>query len=120
MTRLLRTGRVPGRPRQTGQVLALGASPKRVEQAQKILVLVSSWTWTSRPMTGSYLASTSGLREAASADLVILKRQKYSIGGNESRAPPPWFSRVSNETTCLAKCRKSIKPKELVDPMDKD
>ena len=28
---------------------------KAVEQPQKIFVAVVSWTWTSRPMTGSYL-----------------------------------------------------------------
>ena len=48
------TGRAPGRPRQTGQVCELGVWPKAVEQPQKILVLVVSWTWTSRPMTASY------------------------------------------------------------------
>jgi hypothetical protein len=41
---------------QTGQTLVLGGSPNRVEQEQKILVAVSNWTCTSRPMTGSYLA----------------------------------------------------------------
>jgi hypothetical protein len=32
----------------------LGGSPKWVEQEQKIFVAVSSWTWTSSPITGSY------------------------------------------------------------------
>ncbi len=50
---LLSTGRAPGIPRQTGQTLVLGGAPKRVEQEQKILVAVRSWTWTSSPMTGS-------------------------------------------------------------------
>src|SRR5437868_5945060 len=50
-----KTGREPGRPKQTGQTLVLGASPKRVEHEQKILVTVKSWTCTSSPMTGSYL-----------------------------------------------------------------
>ena len=49
------TGSAPGKPRQTGQTLVFGRSPKCVEQEQKILVAVSSWTWTSSPMTGSYL-----------------------------------------------------------------
>jgi hypothetical protein len=53
---LLSTGKAPGKPRQTGQTLLFGGLPKRVEQEQKILVAVSSWTWTSSPMTGSYLA----------------------------------------------------------------
>jgi hypothetical protein len=53
---LFNTGSAPGSPRQTGQTLVFGGSPKRVEQEQKILVAVSSWMWTSSPMTGSYLA----------------------------------------------------------------
>jgi len=48
-----RTGRAPGSPRQTGQTLVLGGSPKRVEHEQKILVAVKSWTCTSSPITGS-------------------------------------------------------------------
>src|SRR5437588_6084888 len=55
-TFLLRTGRAPGSPRQTGQTFVFGGSPKRVEQEQKILLAVSSWTCTSSPITGSYLA----------------------------------------------------------------
>src|SRR5580692_6878561 len=50
------TGRAPGRPRQTGQTLVLGGAPKRAEHEQKILVTVRSWTCTSSPITGSYLA----------------------------------------------------------------
>jgi hypothetical protein len=34
--------------------LVLGGDPNRVEQEQKILVAVKSWTCTSSPMTGSY------------------------------------------------------------------
>src|SRR5258706_14275435 len=59
-TRLFKIGSVPGRPRQIGQVLLFGASPKRLEHAQKIFELVRSWTCTSNPITGSYLACTSG------------------------------------------------------------
>ena len=47
------TGSVPGRPRQTGQVRVLGSSPKLSSQPQNIFVRVLSWTWISRPMTGS-------------------------------------------------------------------
>src|SRR5271154_3636883 len=50
------TGRAPGRPRQTGQTLEFGGAPKRAEHEQKILVTVRSWTCTSSPITGSYLA----------------------------------------------------------------
>ncbi len=52
---LFSTGSAPGIPRQTGQTFVFGGAPKRVEQEQKILVAVSSWTWTSSPMTGSIL-----------------------------------------------------------------
>src|SRR5579872_2939749 len=50
------TGSAPGRPRHTGQTLVLGGSPKRFAQEQNILLAVRSWTWTSSPMTGSYLS----------------------------------------------------------------
>src|SRR5882757_7109612 len=53
------TGNAPGMPRQTGQTFVFGGSPKRVEQEQKIFEAVSSCTWTSSPMTGSYFARTS-------------------------------------------------------------
>ena len=48
------TGNAPGSPRQTGQTWVFGGAPNLVEHEQKILVVVRSWTWTSRPMTGSY------------------------------------------------------------------
>ena len=50
----LATGSVPGRPRQRGHVRVLGCSPKLSGQEQNIFVFVRSWTWISRPMTGSY------------------------------------------------------------------
>src|SRR5437899_1992616 len=53
------TGKAPGSPRHTGHTLVFGRSPKRVEQEQKIFDAVSSCTWTSSPMTGSYFASKS-------------------------------------------------------------
>src|SRR6202050_5449323 len=51
------TGSAPGSARQTGQTVVFGGSPKRVEHEQKIFDAVSSCTWTSSPMTGSYFAS---------------------------------------------------------------
>src|SRR3990170_6994509 len=54
---LLRTGKTPGRPRQTGQVWELGASPNRVLQPQKIFDAVRSWACTSSPITASYVSS---------------------------------------------------------------
>src|ERR1700693_4583474 len=53
------TGKAPGSPRHTGHTFVLGRSPKRVEHEQKIFDTVSSCTWTSSPMTGSYFASKS-------------------------------------------------------------
>src|ERR1700756_3339065 len=73
--RLLRTGSVPGRPRQTGQTLVFGGSPKRVEQPQKIFVRVRSWAWTSSPITGSYFASNSGVTADSVANLVMGQRE---------------------------------------------
>src|SRR5512140_169464 len=64
----LRTGRAPGRPRQTGQTLVFGGAPKLVGQPQKILVRVASWTCTSRPITGSYRAIISGLTAVVMLD----------------------------------------------------
>src|ERR1700722_1320125 len=76
--RLFKTGKVPGSPRQTGHTLLLGASPKRFAHPQKILLFVNSCTWTSSPITGSYLANTSGgIAAVSDADLVISKRQLY-------------------------------------------
>src|SRR5438067_1371869 len=65
--RLFSTGKAPGSPRQTGQTLVFGAAPNLVEQPQNALVCVSSWTWTSRPITASYFetAETAFPTEAA-------------------------------------------------------
>src|SRR5213592_2089281 len=93
--RLLSTGRVPGRPRQTGQTSVFGGSPKRVEQPQKIFVRVRSWTWTSKPMTGSYFASTSGAMEAASGADFAIRDKDYSradavAGRQRADGLPDW------------------------------
>src|SRR2546423_935690 len=52
--RLFSTGRAPGNPRQTGHTFVFGGAPNVVEHPQKALVAVSSWTWTSSPITISY------------------------------------------------------------------
>src|SRR5919201_4737492 len=70
-----KTGKAPGNPRHTGHTFVFGGSPNRVEHPQKILVAVSSWTWTSRPITGSYFASTS--RDSA---LVVAMERLYWAG----------------------------------------
>src|SRR5580658_7397937 len=66
----LSTGKAPGSPRQTGHTLVFGGSPKRVEHEQNIFESVSSWTWTSSPMTGSYFAR----RSSETAGLVAISR----------------------------------------------
>ena len=66
------TGSAPGKPRHTGQTLELGGSPKCVEQEQKILDFVRSWTCTSRPITASYLVRTS-----VAAGIVPLKTRNH-------------------------------------------
>src|SRR5437879_53535 len=93
--RLFRTGRVPGRPRHTGQTLVFGGSPKRVEQPQKIFVFVRSWTWTSRPMTGSYFARISDAMDMVSGADFAIRNHDYSIGGRDKPRPylacPEWL-----------------------------
>src|SRR3712207_2639335 len=54
IARALITGSAPGRPRHTGQQRVFGGSPKPSAHEQNIFVRVSSWTWISSPMTGSY------------------------------------------------------------------
>ena len=46
-----------------------------VGQPQKILVLVASWTWTSRPMTASYWPLDKPLLYSG------VVRSNYSVGG---------------------------------------
>ena len=59
MAARLATGIDPGRPRQTGQTVALGSAPNPAGQPQNILVTVPSSTCVSSPMTGSYRAMAS-------------------------------------------------------------
>jgi hypothetical protein len=47
------TGSVPGRARSTAQAWVLGSAPKAVLARLKILLLVASWVWVSKPMTTS-------------------------------------------------------------------
>src|SRR6266849_1859137 len=69
------TGSAPGMPRHTGQTLVFGGEPNRVEHEKKIFAAVSSWTCTSKPMTGSYLAAaaTEASKEVDISDQVIIK-----------------------------------------------
>src|SRR5208283_3189204 len=79
--RSLRTGKAPGRPRQTGQTWVFGSAPKRLAQPQKALLSVRSWTWTSSPMTGSYLARMSGGRLIA----VLIQSHSLARTGNRDQ-----------------------------------
>src|SRR5437016_1994975 len=65
--RLFSTGNAPGSPRHTGQTFVFGAAPNLLEHPQNALVWVSSWTWTSNPITASYFeaAETAFSTEAA-------------------------------------------------------
>src|SRR3954453_19796000 len=47
-------GSAPGKARQTGHVCVFGAVAKVFGQRQNIFVCVLSWTWISRPTTGSH------------------------------------------------------------------
>src|SRR5271165_4615674 len=86
------TGSAPGSPRQTGQTLLLGCAPKLVGQPQKILVAVASWTCTSSPITGSYLAISAGPARSTNAcpmpglvpgsDFVDVNIVQHAAGGN--------------------------------------
>ena len=58
----LSTGSAPGSPRQVGQVLVLGSSPKEAGQAQNILEFVLTWQWTSSPMVGIYFIARASLK----------------------------------------------------------
>src|SRR5438046_6872965 len=71
------TGSAPGNPRHTGHTFVFGGSPKRVEHPQKIFVAVSSWTWTSSPITGSYFsrAGAEDSTDVAMTRIIIGERQ---------------------------------------------
>src|ERR1700685_3103618 len=107
-TFLLSTGSAPGIPRQTGQTFEFGGAPKRVEHEQKILVTVSSWTWTSRPMTGSYVAWAA----MESADVVTIgsdyKGQRRTV---EKRARRIYGEEASfkAESACFARSLHSLR-----------
>jgi hypothetical protein len=55
-------GSAPGKARQTGQVCVFGSVANVFGQRQNIFVLVLSWTWISRPTTGSHSAIEELLR----------------------------------------------------------
>src|SRR5437762_570934 len=63
------------------QVRVFGGSPKLSSQPQNIFVRVDSWTWISRPMTGSYV--TSVMRSAPRRRVVEADRPLERVGGLE-------------------------------------
>src|SRR5271154_6404693 len=79
--RLFSTGSAPGSPRQTGQIFVFGGAPNFAEQPQKAFVRVSSCTWTSSPITGSYLVRNSGetLADAAITPLILAAAAQLSL-----------------------------------------
>src|ERR1700694_81405 len=79
------TGKAPGSPRHTGHTFVFGGSPKRVEHEQKIFEAVSSCTWTSSPMTGSYFASKS----SETAGVVAISGDYKVRGGGGAGRPRP-------------------------------
>src|SRR5271163_4290237 len=79
------TGKAPGKPRHIGQIWVFGSPPNRLAQPQKALVFVSSCTWTSSPMTGSYRSNTSGERLVVVA--VITFDSSNRRGWNDSILP---------------------------------
>ena len=68
------TGSAPGCARQTGHVCVFGSPPKPFSQPQNIFVRVFSWTWISRPMTGSH----SGTRE----ELLCLEQRDLDVAAH--------------------------------------
>jgi len=53
MAFLFKTGKTPGRPRHTGQVLEFGRDPNLTGQPQNILDSVSNCAWISNPIIAS-------------------------------------------------------------------
>src|SRR5437899_2147862 len=92
------TGKAPGSPRHTGHTLVFGGSPKRVEHEQKIFEAVSSCTWTSSPMTGSYFASKS----SETAGVVAISGDYKWTCLVERRASPPGHDAADHYCSCLA------------------
>lgn len=74
--RWLSIGSAPGNPRHTGQTWVLGGAPNAVSHPQKILVVVRSCAWISRPMTASSRHPSLGRR-----------RRRGSHGARHPRGP---------------------------------
>src|SRR3954471_23798194 len=79
------TGNAPGNARQTGQVWLFGPPPKPFVQRQNIFVRVFSWTWTSRPITGSHAAAVIGRLRRAYAGRASPERDRTQSPPREPR-----------------------------------
>src|SRR6267378_5588278 len=109
------TGKAPGSPKHTGHTFVLGGSPKRVEHEQKIFDTVSSCTWTSSPMTGSYFASKS----SETAGVVAISRDyKWRGQGPGSRALVAY--RLQRETTSARKATNVMQINKMPKNFTKD
>ena len=84
---LIQDGQRAGQAEAHRADVGVGSAPKLVEQPQKILVSVRSWTWTSRPMTGSYLARTSGERAVVSGAALDIEGLKVIAPGQVRHLP---------------------------------
>src|SRR5436189_5061467 len=81
---LFATGRLPGRPRHTGQTWVLGSAPKAVGQPQNIFVRVPSSTCVSNPITGSYRVIASSY-DSVMVDIFLLL-PRVSAAGSKGTA----------------------------------
>src|ERR1700677_4524103 len=98
------TGRAPGRPRQTGHTFVFGGAPKRVEHEQKILEKVRSWTCTSNPITGSYLA-----RAATDVSGVVAISRYYKGVPGLASLEASWAWRVRSDTSRVRRRKTSVR-----------
>src|SRR3954471_17345840 len=83
---LFSTGSAPGRPRHTGQTFVFGGAPNVVGQLQKALVAVSSWTWTSSPITTSYFwMAAESVSDAVAMDIDYKTKDAFTTEARRTR-----------------------------------
>jgi hypothetical protein len=70
-----------------GQTCVFGGEPNFVEQPQKSLVCVSSWTWTSSPIT---VVKGSGAAVAGCFDMMAMAAQAGCGGRRECQSVSFW------------------------------
>src|ERR1700704_1967780 len=94
------TGKAPGSPKHAGHTFVFGGSPKRVEHEQKIFEAVSSCTWTSSPMTGSYFARTS-----SEMDTLVAMREIIDALADQGRRLQRLKAQFKSEASGTAESR---------------